>query len=147
MLFDAPFIDRDWLSNAWYRSVGSNDERHLRAGTNIEGVAANSEHARVVAYVSKYMAKVYHDGDFDERASIGRVWGIWNRRKDEVVTIEVSRSVASELYTSLCRGMEEFRRYKPDRWDHCTIYGSSIGDSTFAARITYALQALRRKRE
>jgi hypothetical protein len=147
MLFDAPFIDRSWLSLAWFRCVGSWDWKHLKAGTNIEGVHGAGETARVVAYVSKYMAKVYVRQSTSGSDTIGRVWGIWNKGRNETTTIEIDRSLAAHLYTFVCYRMEGRRDYIPREWDHCTIYGDRIGSDDFRSRIVDALETLYRAGE
>lgn len=72
---------RAWVSRAWYEVVGSGDERHLRAGTNVERV--KSWHS-LTAYLSKYMAKVEaYDGP--SPLPTGRIWGI---RREAMLPIE-----------------------------------------------------------
>ena len=59
---------RVWVSLAWYEVVGSLDEKHLRAGTNVRGVYGPID--RLMRYMAKYMGK-------REKATeeTGRVWG------------------------------------------------------------------------
>jgi hypothetical protein len=66
---------REWLSLAWYESVGSHDPKHLAAGTQ---VSAAKGARQVKAYASKlYAAKDTDDGTIDEQ---GRSWGILQER-------------------------------------------------------------------
>lgn len=81
MVFDIDTIDIDWLSKAWYEVVGSGDERHLRAGTQVE---KSRGWQRVTAYCAKYLGK---DVSSDH---VGRIWGLrgqgnFNRYVDEIV--------------------------------------------------------------
>ena len=80
--FDQSF--KSWLSRTWYEVVGSGDERHLRAGTNVQPARSLQG---VKAYASKrYMGKELSEDDLKvhaERvsgwASPGRFWGVLNR--------------------------------------------------------------------
>jgi hypothetical protein len=73
---------RSWVSESWYEVVGSEDERHLRAGTRVERIRS----ARgVMAYAGKYLAKLPAapiEGSEDSEnlpdwsAGVGRWWGV-----------------------------------------------------------------------
>ncbi len=65
------FVSKDWLSRAWYDSVGSKDERHLRAGTQVQIVHS---HRGVLSYAAKYTAK--HQTLPAEWQAPGRWWGV-----------------------------------------------------------------------
>lgn len=73
---------RNWLSQAWYEIVGSGDERHLRAGTQIEPIRTWQG---VCSYAAKYLGKItdfIHESlvtPDGEPISIGRFWGVWNK--------------------------------------------------------------------
>jgi hypothetical protein len=64
-----------WVSAAWYEVVGSNDERHLRAGTRVEMVRSYSG---VRSYAAKYLGKEVQGGCWQYP---GRWWGIFQRVK------------------------------------------------------------------
>jgi hypothetical protein len=74
IVLGVPFLARSWLSVAWYESVGSNDERHRRAGTQVQRV---NSYKRALSYASKYVAKV-STGETPEEP--GRFWGVAGRR-------------------------------------------------------------------
>lgn len=75
LLVGTPFIARKWLSRSWFEVVGSHDDKHLVAGTNVQ--LARS-HRGVVAYAAKYVAK--HEQLPEEWAGgVGRWWGVFNR--------------------------------------------------------------------
>lgn len=64
------YLFREWLSHAWYRVVGSGDERHLRAGTRTE----LPRHARALeSYCTKYVGK-----PVEGTGHVGRYWGVWH---------------------------------------------------------------------
>lgn len=68
------FIDREWLSKAWYEVVGSRDNRHRRAGTQVQLVQS---HRGVISYAAKYTAKPQAlPADWQEP---GRWWGVIGR--------------------------------------------------------------------
>jgi hypothetical protein len=68
------FVDREWLSRAWYEVVGSRDERHLRAGTQVQLVQS---HRGVISYAAKYTAK--HQELPPDWQEPGRWWGVIGR--------------------------------------------------------------------
>lgn len=80
LLYGIPSLDggvKEWLSSSWYEVVGSNDERHLRAGTNIQPIRS---HRGVMAYSGKELGKVTqaHLEDTYEQG-VGRWWGASHR--------------------------------------------------------------------
>jgi hypothetical protein len=60
---------RAWVSRTWFAVVGSGDEKHLRAGTNVRKIE-NRAHA--MRYASKYCAKGTGQ---DKQGRYGRRWG------------------------------------------------------------------------
>jgi len=62
---------RNWVSPTWFRVVGTNDERHLRAGTNVE---RPRDAGRVGRYVGKYVWKRGHIAHNDDE--YGRWWAV-----------------------------------------------------------------------
>ena len=58
-----------WVAETWYRIVGSNDPRHLRAGTRLEPMRSWDG---VMSYASKYLGKETSMPDWWEP---GRFWG------------------------------------------------------------------------
>ena len=70
-----PFIAREWLSNSWYQTVRSGDERHLKAGTQVQLVRS---HRGVLSYAAKYTAK-HQELPSDWQDGVGRWWGVFNR--------------------------------------------------------------------
>lgn len=67
-------LDRQAVSDAWYRVVGSNDPRHHGAGTRIE-LFRNPP--ALGSYVMKYAAKMEQKDVPDGFGSVGRFWGTW----------------------------------------------------------------------
>ena len=84
----------EWISQAWYESVGSGDEKHLRAGTNVDiqqSVDA-SDALRLALYFAgystaknkEYQHKVPDEGWVDENGSSGRFWGYFGVKPAEI---------------------------------------------------------------
>lgn len=73
VVMGVPFLARQWLSRAWAEVVGTGDERHLRAGTQ---VARCFSARKAVTYAAKYVAKVADSVPASHR---GRFWGAIGR--------------------------------------------------------------------
>lgn len=73
---------KNFIAEMWYQVVGSGDEKHLRAGTQIAKIKT---WRGVMAYASKYLGKTQENYGKE----VGRFWGIFNRKgvpwSDEVV--------------------------------------------------------------
>lgn len=76
LVFGVPRLDKDWLSRTWFEVVGSQDERHLRAGTQVQRVKS---WRGVVWYAAKYLAKEVDELPEQWRAGVGRWWGVHQR--------------------------------------------------------------------
>jgi hypothetical protein len=74
IILGVPFIARTWLSRVWAEIVGSGDDRHRKAGTQVARVHS----ARTaITYASKYVAKISENvPDWH----VGRFWGAIGRR-------------------------------------------------------------------
>lgn len=75
---------RRWCSRAWFEVVGSEDPKHLDAGTNVEPCVAWGQ---VVSYAAKYLGKRCPGPEvLDESTGevtptpIGRFWGVYRRK-------------------------------------------------------------------
>lgn len=74
--------DKEEVSERWYRAVGSGDERHLKAGTNVQKLRSEDGSAR---YVSKYASKAYQKRVPKDYLDCGRFWGSSRGVKPEPV--------------------------------------------------------------
>jgi hypothetical protein len=74
LLSDIPVrrADQTWLSQAWYDIVGSNDKKHLEAGTRWENLKSENGGRR---YLVKYCAKMRQKKVPEEFTDVGRFWG------------------------------------------------------------------------
>ena len=99
---------RAWLSWNWFEVVGSNDPRHLRAGTNVGEIRSREG---VMYYASKYVCKL----DTESAEGAGRFWGIHNRSVipwAEVVQVPVDEKQAIRLKRVARRYIEAGRRQR-----------------------------------
>jgi hypothetical protein len=73
-IFTTGRFNKDWLAQAWFEIVGSEDERHLKAGTRIESVRSGKH--GIAAYASKYAAKQSQKIIPEGFGWVGRFWGV-----------------------------------------------------------------------
>lgn len=93
-LFTTMAIEKDWLSSTWFRIVNSDDDKHLRAGTQIQAIRAGR--GGVCAYAAKYAAKSNQKEVPKEYLNVGRFWGICGRRG----TVEAATFVSQKTIES-----------------------------------------------
>lgn len=86
LVFGVSVLEIAWLSRTWYEAVESGDERHLRAGTQVQRVES---WRRVIGYAAKYLAKEVSDLPPDWRSGVGRWWGVHQRRRVPREALEV----------------------------------------------------------
>ena len=79
-LFTTHRFPKEWISRAWFDIVGSEDERHLHAGTRIEKIKSGKK--GICAYAAKYAAKQTQKIVPAEFGWTGRFWGAVGRRGD-----------------------------------------------------------------
>jgi len=105
------FVDKTWLSETWFRIVGSGDAKHLRAGTRIE--AMRVAHG-VVAYIAGYVSKHDQKSVPEAYEGVGRFWGHFGVKlvPRKVITGNVGSTAgivrrARQGAKSVFRGMEK----------------------------------------
>lgn len=107
---------RRWVSRAWYEVVGSGDERHLRAGTQVQQVKS---WRGVRGYAAKYMGKIETlragapSGCVRMSGSAGRQWGVWYRALLPITAHEYYLNLRSFFRLRRC-----FRRLSGKRPTH-----------------------------
>lgn len=69
---------KEWVSERWYNIVGSDDIRHLHAGTRTEKLIAGR--AGTISYASKYANKCEQKVVPSEYKNVGRFWGVYGDR-------------------------------------------------------------------
>lgn len=88
IIFGINYIDRHWISRAWYEVVGGKDARHLRVGTRVE---YPDYWEKAGSYVAKYIAKQAErkeapkvdagpaEHSWEAFHNYGRAWGVLGR--------------------------------------------------------------------
>jgi len=66
------FIPKEKVSERWFKIVGSGDERHLKAGTQIEAIKSK---AHLYGYLSNYIKKLDQKTPPAGFENVGRFWG------------------------------------------------------------------------
>lgn len=99
-------LDRNEVSSAWYRIVGSKDPKHLVAGTRIE----TFRHPPALgSYVMKYASKMEQKDVPPEFENVGRFWGVWGK-PDISKQIHLPQSVGKHLVRTIRRAHIKVRR-------------------------------------
>ncbi|MEN6535739.1 MAG: hypothetical protein ABFD89_18895 [Bryobacteraceae bacterium] len=128
-LFTTFSIDKGVVARWWYEIVGSDDERHLRAGTRIERLRSGKD--GVVAYANKYAAKSEQKEVPPEYTSVGRFWGVAMSRECVSAATRIALGASppkrtaralGELKDGLKRMMSagEVRKSRPN--ERATVY-------------------------
>lgn len=73
-LFTTHRFPKEWIARCWYEIVGSEDQRHLRAGTRIESIRSGKK--GISAYACKYAAKETQKVVPEGFGWVGRFWGV-----------------------------------------------------------------------
>jgi hypothetical protein len=113
-----------WMSETWFRIVGSEDTKHLLAGTRIEPIQTWNG---VRYYTSKYLAKL-PEGDFCPVPYTGRFWGVIQAAKWKVTAFNerVSDTTFYRIRRVLRKRLERITGRR-SRWGK----GSTAGMTTF----------------
>lgn len=81
---------RSWLVQAWYEIVGSEDARHLKAGTRVAILSSAHRRRRYMFYIANYdRYQVGHDGEKPIYKNVnvagaypggtGAIWNCWHK--------------------------------------------------------------------
>lgn len=70
--------DYKMVAQWWYEVVGSDDRRHLHAGTRVERL--RSGRFGTVSYATKYAAKLEQKDAPENFINVGRFWGVYGNR-------------------------------------------------------------------
>jgi len=85
---------KEWIASAWYEVVGSEDKRHLQAGTRIESIFSGKH--GMCAYAAKYAAKQMQKEVPESFGWVGRFWGVCGRRSTLSAGIGVTPGEAKQ---------------------------------------------------
>lgn len=89
----------DWVARRWYEIVGSDDIRHLQAGTRTEYL--RNGRAGTISYASKYAAKMEQKECPENFENVGRWWGVTGRRGTMSASTFVNKTNRDKLASKL----------------------------------------------
>lgn len=103
-IFTTAKFPKDWIAKKWYEIVGSDDIRHLHAGTRVETILAGREGC--ISYASKYAAKLEQKDVPEEYHNVGRFWGVSGNRcvmsADTLITVgDMAKGDIRSAYLSI----------------------------------------------
>lgn len=94
-IFTTEFFGKTWVAETWYRICGTEDDRHLHAGTRIE-LFKSGRHG-VCSYATKYAAKQTQKEIPESFGWAGRFWGVSGVRTTKEATLKfLNRSELSK---------------------------------------------------
>ena len=93
------WLPKNLVSSWWYAIVGSEDARHLSAGTRVEAVRGGRRGYR--AYAAKYARKLDQKVVPEDFGFSGRFWGVIGHRETVVADVFVS------VNASKCLGVRD----------------------------------------
>lgn len=110
-IFSTDRFPKEWIAQSWYEICGTEDQRHLRAGTRIESVRSGKK--GICAYASKYAAKITQKRVPERFGWIGRFWGVSGCRitvsaDTYVPTLTAKQPAVKKELKSLENAIEEF---------------------------------------
>jgi hypothetical protein len=85
------WVPKSVVSRCWFEVVGSDDERHLHAGTRVESVRGGNE--GMASYVEKYADKTEQKDVPAGYENVGRFWGVVGFRG----TVSAATFVAADV--------------------------------------------------
>ena len=92
-MFVTGFFPKEFIASTWFRIVGSDDARHLHAGTRIEKIRAGR--GGMSQYASKYAAKMEQKSVPKEIINCGRFWGVSGLKETVSATIVIKPDARS----------------------------------------------------
>lgn len=109
-IFGTRSIDKQWLAKSWYEIVGSDDLRHLYAGTRVESLRTGR--GGTISYAAKYAAKQTQKVVPVDFLNVGRFWGVTGNRNlvSAAISVRVTPQNTSELSETFKQCEERLKR-------------------------------------
>jgi len=136
LVYGADWIPKTWLSRVWYEIVGSGDEQHLKAGTQVKRVRT---WRGVHHYAAKYVGKVQDLPDGWQYP--GRWWGVHNRAQFKLMRDVITISIKGDGVAQRVRRWARRLKYGTKHYSRRTrrmFRGRLCGISVFASNETTA---------
>lgn len=146
-LFLTHRFPKEWIAKNWYEVVGSDDLRHLAAGTRIESFKSGKH--GISAYATKYAAKQAQKEVPSGFGDPGRFWGVSGFRctmsADAFVCLEVAEGKAvkrklSAINEELSKALDRGKAVKVETIEGAHVF--YIKSLAVKARITWLVEAL-----
>ena len=100
-------VNKAWASKRWYDIVGSEDVRHLHAGTRCEKLVRGR--AGTISYASKYAAKMEQKVTPKGFENVGRFWGVYGVRNTMAADTFVSKADAE--YSNVAQAVKNLTKF------------------------------------
>jgi hypothetical protein len=117
---------REWISETWYRIVGSGDEKHLRAGTQC--VPCRKPHA-AASYAAKYASKYEQKEVPEGYSNVGRFWGL-SRGKQPRARVILDWTTGPDVFQAI-RALRKLYNARRLRWGKLPIRDNGRYSVTF----------------
>lgn len=106
---------KQFISKAWFEVVGSNDGKHLRAGTRISKINSRDH---LLCYLNKYIEKEKQSKPPSDFINPGRVWGYNKKFVDVLIERAFITSREFGIQTRLIRRMwkNQIKRWYGLKW-------------------------------
>lgn len=104
-------VNKAWASKRWYDIVGSEDIRHLHAGTRCEKLVRGR--AGTISYASKYAAKMEQKLTPKGFENVGRFWGVYGIRF--VMAADTFVSKADAGYSNVSKAVKNLIKFVNSR--------------------------------
>lgn len=111
---------RGFFFRAWYEVVGSGDEKHLHAGTEVDEVKT---WRGVMAYAAKYMGKMFDKPELKQLGweEPGRFWGMKGRKHLPLVEVREIEGLSDNQVYEMFRLMRKHAKIKARSYQSLSV--------------------------
>ena len=146
-LFLTHRFPKEWIAKSWYEIVGSEDKRHLAAGTRIESFKGGKH--GISAYATKYAAKQTQKEVPAGFGDPGRFWGVSGYRCTMSADAFVSHDIAevksvkrklSVINAEISDALDKGKAVKIEKVEGAHVF--YVKSLAVMAKIKWAVEAL-----
>jgi hypothetical protein len=134
LILDCPYIQVEDIQNLWYSVTKVPDTLRFGNAVDMVTVRGDGSRSRVIAYISKYLAKAYIPDVGDKSIKLGRVWGYWNIEEEPAIECELD-DYEARVVSDTVRSMWSKNYYTPDDPTRCTLFGEELGTGEFMTTV------------